>query len=116
MVYALGIAPEHRKYFTFNVNGELLLYAALPMGRNGPPYVFTKFTQVLTTFLRAPRMAPIRSKFLEYSKTSPEDAEVLNKRPGDPQGWRVTLLHYLDAFLIVASTREELQAQMLCRN
>jgi hypothetical protein len=110
--YALGIAPEHRKYFTFNVNGELLQYAALPMGWNGSPYVFTKFTQVLTSFLRSPKMAATRSKFLENSNTSPEEAEVLRKRPGDIQGWGVTLLHYLDDFLIIARTQEELQVQM----
>jgi hypothetical protein len=100
--YALGIAPEHRKYFTFEVAGELLQYAALPMGWNGSPWVFTKFTQVLTSFLRSPRLAPQRRKFAE------SNAPVV-KIPGEV-GWGVTLLHYLDDFLLVAPSREALRS------
>ena len=103
--YALGIAPEHRKYFTFEVAGELLQYAALPMGWNGSPWVFTKFTQVLTAFLRSPQLAPKRQEFLQ-SRPS-----ILKKAPGET-GWGVTLLHYLDDFLVVAPTREILEEQM----
>lgn len=102
--YALGIAPEHRKYFTFEVAGELLQYAALPMGWNGSPWVFTKFTQVLTSFLRSPKLAPQRREFLE--KQGP-----VVKAPGDV-GWGCTVLHYLDDFLLVARTQEELRHQM----
>jgi len=99
--YALGIAPEHRKYFTFQVAGEYLQYAALPMGWNGSPWVFTKFTQVLTTFLRAPRMAPQRRRFTQVRKT-----------PGEPNWGIPGVLHYLDDFLIVAPTRDALVQQM----
>jgi hypothetical protein len=102
--YALGIAPEHRKYFTFEVAGELLQYAALPMGWNGSPWVFTKFTQVLSSFLRSPRLAPQRRQFLE------KQARV-EKVPGEI-GWGCTLLHYLDDFLLIAKTREALLRQM----
>ena len=103
--YAIGIAPEHRKYFTFIVNGEPLQYAALPMGWNGSPWVFTKFTQVLTTFLRSPRLAQTRQRFREGDTTR------WVKRPGEP-GWGVTILHYLDDYLLVARTREQLLEQM----
>jgi hypothetical protein len=101
--YALGIAPEHRKFFTFEVAGELLQYAALPMGWNGSPWVFTKFTQVLTSFLRSPQLASRRREFLK---------DPVVKRPGEA-GWGVTILHYLDDFLLVAPTREALQEQMV---
>lgn len=92
--YALGIAREHRKYFTFEVAGEMLQYAALPMGWNGSPWVFTKFTQVLTSFLRSPKLASQRRELLKGP---------VEKLPGE-EGWGVTVLHYLDDFLLVAPT------------
>jgi hypothetical protein len=63
--YAASIAPEHRKFFTFI---EPLQYAALPMGWNGSPWVFTKFTQVLTSYLRSPRLAKLRQRFRDHNR------------------------------------------------
>jgi len=78
--YALGIAPEHRKYFTLNVNGELLQNAALPMGWNVYPYVFTKLTQVLTTCLRAPRLAREARCPVSGARCRPEGASRRHPR------------------------------------
>ena len=108
--YAVGIAPEHRKFFTFCVNGELLQYAALPMGWNGSPYVFTKFTQVLTRFLRSPRLAPQRRLHSGETRSFTKVVEAAGDRAHEE--WGVQILHYLDDYLLVAATREQLLVQM----
>jgi hypothetical protein len=39
-LYALGISPTDREYFTVNVRGELYRLAGLPMGWSLPPFYF----------------------------------------------------------------------------
>ena len=38
--YAVGIAPEHRQYFTVNIRGKLNQLAGLPMGWSLSSYYF----------------------------------------------------------------------------
>ena len=104
--YAIGIAPEHRKYFTFCVNGEMLQYAALPMGWNGSPFVFTRFTQVLTHFLRSPKFAVQRQAELQQSQ------RLVKGESTAVQEWGVQLLHYLDDYLLTSPTKEQLVKDM----
>lgn len=55
--YALSIAPEDRKFFAVNINGEIFHICALPQGWSLSPYVFQQFTNVFIRHLRDPEAA-----------------------------------------------------------
>lgn len=55
--YALGIAPEDRKYFTVNIRGKLFQLAGLPMGWTLSPYIFHHFCDAFVRFFRTPTAA-----------------------------------------------------------
>jgi hypothetical protein len=44
-IYAVGINPTHRDYFTANVRGQLYRLAGLSMGWSLLPFYFYKMTQ-----------------------------------------------------------------------
>ena len=52
--YSLAIAPQDREAFTVNLDGQLLQLCALPMGWSLSPFVFQKFTEGFTDYLRDP--------------------------------------------------------------
>ena len=60
--YALAIHPKDRKYFTVNLNGQLLHLCALPMGWSLSPYVFQKLTDVFVNKLRDPEATAAAGK------------------------------------------------------
>jgi hypothetical protein len=67
--HAIGIAPEDRKYFTFNLNGRLLQASALPFGWNASPYVFVKTMKVLVQTLRSPTGALDQNSLKEFGSS-----------------------------------------------
>ena len=68
--HCLAIRPEHRRYFTFEVDGELFQCAALPFGWCNSPYYFTKLMRAVVQHLRSPygrvglRVLPYLDDFL----------------------------------------------------
>ena len=114
--HAIGIAPEDRKYFTFNLNGKLLQASALPFGWNASPYVFVKTMKTLVQTLRAPTGAKDQRdlKELQTQQHSSVRSSLLRRAGGKQcpgvRGMRV--LPYMDDFLVICKTREEaLQAR-----
>jgi hypothetical protein len=55
--YSLAIAPQDREAFTVNLDGKLMQFCALPMGRSLSPLVFQKPTEVFTDHLKDPESA-----------------------------------------------------------
>ena len=68
--HCLAIRPEHRHFFTFEVDGELFQCAALPFGWCNSPYYFTKLMRAVVQHLRSPcgrvglRVLPYLDDFL----------------------------------------------------
>ena len=56
--HAVGIHPDHQKYMTFSIGGQLYSCSSLPFGWSGSPAVFCKVMQVLTQSLRSPDLVP----------------------------------------------------------
>ena len=52
--YSLAIAPQDKEAFTINMDGKMLQFFSLPIGRSLSPFVFQKLTEVLTNRLRDP--------------------------------------------------------------
>ena len=52
--HCCAIAPEHRCYVTFRLNGQLLRHAVLPFGYSGSPAVFGRIMKVFTRLIRSP--------------------------------------------------------------
>ena len=52
--HAVAIAPEHRCYMTFRLQGQLFRHAVLPLGWKGSPAVFAKVMRVFTRLVRSP--------------------------------------------------------------
>lgn len=50
--YMVGIHPDHRKYFQFELNGEIYQYTALPMGWTWSPYIYHKCMRPFVKLLR----------------------------------------------------------------
>jgi len=118
--HCLNIAPEHRKYMTFQLpDGELIQCAGLPFGWNASPYVFCKTMKTLVGALRAPsaqqessqleKLASCRSKTHATGVSSLTDRFPHIRKVGSPstavKGLRV--LPYMDDFLIICRTRED---------
>ena len=51
--YAIGIHPEHRKYFTFSLGGEAFQFTCLPFGWALSPRIFSDTMSELARILRA---------------------------------------------------------------
>jgi hypothetical protein len=51
---AVGVAPEDRKYMTFNIQGTYYQAAAVPFGWNQSAYVFCETVRVWVAWMRAP--------------------------------------------------------------
>ena len=112
--HTIGIAPEDRKYFTFNLNGRLLQASALPFGRNASPYIFVKTMKILVQALRSPT-AHTESEMLKAMNSSRSSSELGNpfphlsqsggKRSRKVRGLKV--LPYMDDFLVMCRTRDE---------
>ena len=96
----IGIHPSHRKYFTFDMGGELVQCAAIPFGWNWAPRVFCSTMRVLTRTLRTPSDGPWKGRRPDGSTRG--CTKKLNP-------WRdgVRMLAYLDDYLFLCETREE---------
>ena len=113
--HAIGIAPEDRKYFTFNLNGRLLQASALPFGWNASPYVFVKTMKTLVQSLRSPSAVEDSQSLQELanvaSSVSADTKQFSHlRRKGGKNCTQVRglrILPYMDDFLIICRTREE---------
>ena len=113
--HAIGIAPEDRKYFTFNLNGKLLQASALPFGWNASPYVFVKTMKVLVQTLRSPTgvldqeaIKALASPVCVGGRGTARFSAL--KRQGGKVSTRIRglrVLPYVDDFLVLCKTREE---------
>eukprot|EP00873_Tetraselmis_striata_P001406 jgi/Tetstr1/421670/TSEL_012609.t1 len=103
-VYALGIAPSDRDYFTVNIRRTLKRLCGLPMGWSLSPYYFTTFTMTFVKHLRSPSI-PV----------APGNVPRLRRwlRRGRWRGARILPYIYVDDFLLFASSEPE--ALELCQ-
>eukprot|EP00873_Tetraselmis_striata_P008905 jgi/Tetstr1/429169/TSEL_019122.t1 len=94
-VYALGIAPSDRDYFTVNIRGTLYRLCGLPMGWSLSPYYFTTFMMTFVKHLRSPT-------------TPAAPGNVPRSRRWLRRGrWRgARIFPYVDDFLMFASSSE----------
>ena len=113
--HAIGIAPEDRKYFTFNLNGRLLQCSALPFGWNASPYVFVKTMKTLVQTLRSPTgvqdMAALQSLQDGPNRVGGRGTarfSHLTRQGGKnrPAVRGLRVLPYMDDFLVLAKTRK----------
>ncbi|XRB23800.1 reverse transcriptase domain-containing protein [Pseudoscourfieldia marina] len=95
--YALEIAPEHQQYFTIEVDQQAYRVTGLPMGWNASPWVFTQFTKVITRHLRT---------FGAEQFPRKQTIKLQNRQRG------MLLLHYLDDYLILGDTPEQVAAHL----
>lgn len=129
--HAIPIAPEHRQFLTFAIDGVgYLQCAALPFGLSCSPYVFTKCMRVLVQALRSParmlelheegarsRAAAAREAAAPMGYLPPQLCEA-PLPPGDGRTlrnlWRrhrevmrrgLQVLPYMDDFLFIARSR-----------
>lgn len=134
--YHVPIHPDHRKYFRFLVDGEVLQMRSLPMGYCNSPQIFTKVMRVVVAALRggslAARAASERPGSYQaaggYQGGDPPPAPTSGAAPRGAQprnGSRkrrrgrnrvklrlleeqgIDLLPYLDDFVAFFRTREE---------
>eukprot|EP00873_Tetraselmis_striata_P006365 jgi/Tetstr1/426629/TSEL_016906.t1 len=93
--YALGLREDVRDYFTINVRGAMLRFAALPMGWSLSPYYFCTLMAVMGRYLRQP-------DFATYSSYDRPFRRRLRHR----KARGVCLLPFIDDFLFVAPSRQ----------
>ena len=93
--YAVAIAEADQRYFAFQAFGETYEMRGLPMGWSASPYIFHRFSQTVTKYLRAPALATQRGR-----RAREEKVEDLTEAP---QG--VACVHYLDDMLAWEPTR-----------
>lgn len=99
--YAVGIAPEDRKYFTVNIRGTLYQLAGLPMGWSLSPYVFHQFCHTFVRHFRSPEQAPKSTSSRRVRSTTTTRARPRGRKKG------VRLLPFVDDFAFFASSAEE---------
>jgi len=109
--HAIGIHPDHRRYFTFSLPGldgvpRYYQCAALPFGWNLSPYVFTKTMRVMVRRLRAP-LAPARLPTWRGARGAAARALRLRVGSSHPSSVGMRVLPYVDDFLVLARTRAE---------
>lgn len=80
--HAVAIAPEHRCYMTFSLQGKLYRHAILPFGWNCSPAIFCRVMKVFTRLIRAP----------DLSVQQPRDGPPIFPK-GDPVDTLRRLLH-----------------------
>ena len=117
--HCINIAPEDRKYMTFQLpDGELIQCAGLPFGWNCSPYVFCKTMKTLVSALRAPSAQTENSqleKLRAVDRDAPEGATGsrrggiphLIRRPQTDTVKGLRVLPYMDDFLIICHSRAE---------
>ena len=107
--YALGIAQEHRDYFSFALRNAGVLHtdttqdserivrlAGLPMGWCLSPWFFVQLMQVVVRHLRAPLCTRAQAR------RQPSRRYLRNQR------WKgARMLPFMDDYLFLCSTREE---------
>jgi hypothetical protein len=118
----LGIHPADRKFFTFDIQGELFQAAALPFGWNQLSYRFCEAVRVWVTWMRAPYSVP---DLLAPSAESPHPGTRRARPPrfddrnfdrtassrvfapaADHRARGLRLLWYVDDMLMLAPSRE----------
>ena len=107
------IAPEHRQYLTFQLQGKLYRACVLPFGLSSSPAVFTKIMAVLTRLLRNPTVPTTRDQLSPAHWLRLRD-QLLRRTPVEIQGCR--MLPFMDDFLALYSSRlEALRGRELIR-
>eukprot|EP00873_Tetraselmis_striata_P021405 jgi/Tetstr1/441669/TSEL_029894.t1 len=105
--YALSLQEDVRDYFTINVRGTLLRFAALPMGWSLSPYYFCILMAVMVRYLRQPYFAT----YSNYGRPFPRRLRRRKARV-------VCLLPLIDDFMFLAPSRQlalRLRAEMAGR-
>lgn len=119
----LQIAPEHQRFFGFNLRGRKFQMTALPFGWNQSPYAFTTAMKTLVRLLRSPDLPTgIDQEKALRSPLARSDVEmryVAGRRvaiwqmPKDLAAARRVfpwdVLPYCDDFLIVVHGRSKLE-------
>ena len=93
--HCVSIAPEHRQYLTFRLQGKLYQCAALPFGWSGSPFVFTKVMRAVVGFLRSPAASEARAAGRAVPLGPQQHLRFEERLAG------VRLLPYLDDFLFM---------------
>ena len=115
--HAIGIAPEDRKYFTFNLDAKYYHAAALPFGWNASPYIFVKTMRVMVQALRSPSSVADLLALKSLQEHSDRRGTPLNlphfpklqRRGGAnlPRVRGLRILPYMDDFLVLCRSRSE---------
>jgi hypothetical protein len=114
---AVGVAPEDRKYMTFNLQGRLFSCSAVPFGWNQSAYVFCETIKVWIAWMRAPPLvetvegaAAAADARLRWQDLQPGARRLRARtlRPGKGVRARgVRLLWYVDDILVLCSSEAE---------
>jgi hypothetical protein len=112
--YHVRLAPEDRKYFQVQIAGQLYEFVGLPMGFKLSPAIFGHTMDVWTRWARAPAA-------VEAEAQKRRGASEHRLKPYVPQSSReraiwaklrrrgMRILPYVDDFLLLAATPEELR-------
>ena len=100
--HCVSVAPEHRKYFAFRLQGCALQHTVLPFGWTGSPHVFCKVMSVLTRLLRNPDF-PARLGDMSPAHWMQFRDALLQRAELDYQSIRT--LPFCDDYLFLFSTR-----------
>lgn len=96
--HAVSVAPAHRCYFTFRLQGQLYQHAVLPFGWSGSPAVFCRVMTVLTRLLRSPS-APARRDMMSPAHWLAARDQLLKRVVVKYSGART--LPYMDDYLLL---------------
>ena len=98
--HCVSIAPEHRRYLTFRLQGVLYQCAALPFGWSGSPFVFTKVMRAVVGYMRSPAASAARAAGRAVPLDHQQHLHFEERLAG------VRLLPYLDDFLFLVEGHE----------
>ena len=95
--HCIQIDPEYRKYFTFEIDGQLWQYAVIPFGWTNSPYVFVKTMRPVVNFFRSHVAHENVGRKVYYHSTRGRHLSPGNLR----------CLPYMDDFLFLFRTEGE---------
>ena len=94
--HCIPIHPEHRKFFTFEIDGQLWQYNVIPFGWRNSPYVFVKTMRPMVQYFRSHVYGEGVGKYVYTSSSG-----LRAKSPGN-----VRMLPYMDDFLCLFRTQK----------